>query len=201
MDKHRPAPPHRGTDTGAAGKVENDADAALFRAAMAGVHRRAPAAHVQHHRAPPSARPRSREADDKAVMEELLHGPFEADLADDTEALQYRGAGIQDRVWRKLRRGGFHVNDALDLHGLNREQAYIEVAQFVSGCHQRDARCIRIIHGKGLRSNGNGPVLRRLLGGWLRRRNDVLAFCPAQPCDGGSGASYVLLRAAPRERG
>ena len=35
-----------------------------------------------------------------------------------------------------------------------------------------------------------------LLDGWLRRRADVLAYCSARPVDGGSGAIYVLLRAA-----
>jgi DNA-nicking Smr family endonuclease len=28
----------------------------------------------------------------------------------------------------------------------------------------------------------------------LRRKDEVLAFCPAKPTDGGSGAVYVLLR-------
>ncbi|MCP4232040.1 MAG: Smr/MutS family protein, partial [Aestuariibacter sp.] len=37
-------------------------------------------------------------------------------------------------------------------------------------------------------------VLRPLVHHWLSQQNFVLAWCPAQPRDGGSGASYVYLR-------
>ncbi|HEU0197801.1 MAG TPA: Smr/MutS family protein [Nevskiaceae bacterium] len=177
-----------------------DADeAALFRAAVAGIERRTPLNHVSTAGARPSTRPRSREADDRAVMEELLAGPFEPDDADAPDSLRHRSPGIQDRVWRRLQRGGYHIDAELDLHGLNRQLAYQAVTHFIVGCRERDQRCVRIIHGKGLRSTGRGPILRALLGAWLRRRNDVLAFCPTRPADGGSGATYVLLRAAPLE--
>ncbi|TAM13056.1 MAG: hypothetical protein EPN72_11180 [Nevskiaceae bacterium] len=171
-------------------------DSGLFRAAMAGVKPRSAVAHAATRRAVPAPHPRSREADEQAILHELLDGPFDADLADCVETLQYRGPGIQDRVWRRLVRGRYHIEAEIDLHGLNREQAYLAVAQFIMECRDRDQRCVRIIHGKGLRSSGRGPVLRTLLGGWLRRRDDVLAFCQARPEHGGSGASYVLLRAA-----
>jgi len=49
------------------------------------------------------------------------------------------------------------------------------------------------VHGKGLRSGPRGPVIKRSIGRWLRRRSDVLAFCSTRPTDGGTGALYVLL--------
>jgi DNA-nicking Smr family endonuclease len=52
---------------------------------------------------------------------------------------------------------------------------------------------VRIIHGKGRRSDQQGPVLKPAVAAWLRRRNEVLAYCSARPVDGGSGALYVLL--------
>jgi DNA-nicking Smr family endonuclease len=52
---------------------------------------------------------------------------------------------------------------------------------------------VRIIHGKGLGSGPKGPVIKQKLGGWLRQRKNVLAFCSARPVDGGTGALYVLL--------
>jgi DNA-nicking Smr family endonuclease len=58
---------------------------------------------------------------------------------------------------------------------------------------QRDARCLRIVHGKGLRSGASGPVLRQLVNGVLRRTAQVLAFTSARQVDGGTGALYVLL--------
>jgi DNA-nicking Smr family endonuclease len=36
-------------------------------------------------------------------------------------------------------------------------------------------------------------VIKRRIGRWLRRRDDVLAFCSARPAHGGTGALYVLL--------
>jgi DNA-nicking Smr family endonuclease len=54
--------------------------------------------------------------------------------------------------------------------------------------------CVRIIHGKGLRSRHKGPVIKTKVNTWLRQRDDILAFCSARPVDGGTGAIYVLLR-------
>jgi DNA-nicking Smr family endonuclease len=39
-------------------------------------------------------------------------------------------------------------------------------------------------------------VIKRALESWLRPRRDVLAYCSARAVDGGTGAIYVLLRAA-----
>ena len=53
-----------------------------------------------------------------------------------------------------------------------------------------------MVHGKGNGSPNSGPVIKRYLDGWLRRRREILAFCSARACDGGTGAVYVLLRAS-----
>ena len=52
--------------------------------------------------------------------------------------------------------------------------------------------CVRIVHGKGLRSEG-APVLKMLVDRVLRHCGDVLAFASAPPNQGGSGAVLVLL--------
>jgi DNA-nicking Smr family endonuclease len=54
--------------------------------------------------------------------------------------------------------------------------------------------CVRIVHGKGLRSGPNGPVLKQRVDQWLRRFEAVLAFVSARQADGGTGAVYVLLK-------
>ena len=59
---------------------------------------------------------------------------------------------------------------------------------------RRDITCVRIVHGKGLRSGSAGPVLKRMTDRVLRRRDDVLAFASARPAQGGTGATVVLLR-------
>jgi DNA-nicking Smr family endonuclease len=175
-----------------------NSDDTNFLAAMADVQPRRHSDRLPPERAAPSARPRSTEADERAVLAELLHGELEPELIDSGDTLSYRGDGIQDKVWRKLRRGGFRVRAEIDLHGLNRERAQVEVSAFLAECLDRDARCVRIIHGKGNRSPNSGPIIKTLLDSWLRRRRDVLAFCSARPHDGGTGAVYVLLRAVPR---
>src|SRR6185437_4036514 len=131
--------------------------------------------------------------DEQAVLEALRFGPLEEDPAESVEALCYRGAGVQDVVWRRLRRGSYRIGAELDLHGFNRERAYVALTQFIGDCQRRDIRCIRVIHGKGLGSPNTRPVIKSLLDSWLRRRRDVLAFCAARPHDGGAGAAYVLL--------
>ncbi len=60
-------------------------------------------------------------------------------------------------------------------------------------CLRRGLRCVRIIHGKGLRSKNREPVLKKKLPGWLIHRNDVLAFVQAPETSGGAGALLVLL--------
>jgi DNA-nicking Smr family endonuclease len=50
------------------------------------------------------------------------------------------------------------------------------------------------VHGKGNGSWQKQPVLKNKLNQWLRQRDEVLAFCSARPCDGGTGAIYVLLK-------
>lgn len=166
-----------------------------FRDAMDGVQPRAASDREPPPRQRPSPRPLSREADERAVLEEMLHGPLEAELIESGDTLAYRGDGLQDSIWRRLRRGAYRVRAELDLHGLNRDAAYREVSLFLSDCHAQNARCVRIIHGKGNRSPNTGPVIKTLLDHWLRRRRDVIAFCSARPHDGGTGAVYVLLRA------
>jgi DNA-nicking Smr family endonuclease len=60
-------------------------------------------------------------------------------------------------------------------------------------------RTVLIIHGRGLSSPGE-PVLKPLLEERLNRdgwRKWVLAYTSARACDGGAGATYVLLRKRP----
>jgi DNA-nicking Smr family endonuclease len=56
--------------------------------------------------------------------------------------------------------------------------------------------CVRIIHGKGLRSGTRGPVLKNTVNALLRRSDPVLAFASARPVAGGTGATLVLVSRA-----
>ena len=131
-----------------------------------------------------------------AVMAELMLEPMYPEDFESGDTLSYRGEGIQDSVWKKLRRGQFSLQAECDLHGLNRDDARLEIVRFLAHCADHRYRCVRIIHGKGNGSPNSGPVIKRALDSWLRKRRDVLAFCSARAHDGGTGAVYVLLRSS-----
>jgi DNA-nicking Smr family endonuclease len=110
------------------------------------------------------------------------------------DAMSFRRATVREDTLRKLRRGQFAVEAEIDLHGLTRHAAHDALRQFLNECVLRGLRCIRVIHGKGLRSGPAGPVLKEGVDHWLRQLDNVAAFASARPVDGGTGALYVLLR-------
>ena len=117
-----------------------------------------------------------------------------ADLAIETgEFLEFRRPGIQNRVFRDLQRGVIEAKATLDLHGLRVHEARPALARFLAQSLATGRRCVRIVHGKGRRSNAEQPVLKQKTNQWLRQRDEVLAFVTAPRWDGGTGAVYVLL--------
>jgi DNA-nicking Smr family endonuclease len=169
-------------------------DAALFRDAVKGVKPLKGSGRLPSAAPPPSPRPRQSEADEQAALQEMRDGP----LPDVGDELSYRSGGIQDSVFRRLQRGSYRIEAELDLHGMRADEAKLAIVRFLADSQDRGARCVRIIHGKGLRSKGDGPVLKQRVDGWLRQRKDVLAFSSARREHGGTGAVYVLLRAGDR---
>lgn len=172
---------------------DGDDDAATFAEAMRGVVRHQPQ-RIAAPAPPPDARPRLREADEaEALRESLTHTPEDVLIAAG-DILEYRASGVPESVFRRLKRGQYRIGSELDLHGMNLREAKQAVRAFLLACREADLRCVRIVHGKGLRSGREGPVLKRSLDGWLRHRSDVLAFTSARPAQGGAGAAIVLLR-------
>jgi DNA-nicking Smr family endonuclease len=142
----------------------------------------------------PAPLPYQRLRDEEQVLAESLAGsPWETLVEADGD-LSFVRPGLSRQVLRKLRRGHWVVQDQLDLHGLNREAARVQTAEFLKACQRRGLRCVRIIHGKGLRSKNGEPVLKIKVRHWLMQREEVLAFSPAPPADGGTGAVLVLLK-------
>ena len=133
------------------------------------------------------------------AIAESLGGPLPWEQSVETgEESSYLRAGLGSDVLRKLRRGHWVVQDLVDLHGLNRQEARLLLAEFLRVCLRRGLRCVRVVHGKGLRSPGKEPVLKGRVRVWLLKREEVLAFCEAPENQGGSGALLVLLKAAAR---
>ncbi|HEY6516781.1 MAG TPA: Smr/MutS family protein [Steroidobacteraceae bacterium] len=148
---------------------------------------------------PPARRRRPRpaakfsRADRLAVLEESLRDDFIDPALASGEELVFHRAGIQASVLRKLRRGDYRVQGEIDLHGLNVTEAKQALREFLAQALMRHWRCVRIVHGKGLRSGHRGPVLKGMVGTVLRKIGPVLAYVSARQVDGGTGAVYVLL--------
>jgi DNA-nicking Smr family endonuclease len=143
----------------------------------------------------PSPQARQRLADEQAALRESLSDEFDvASLLETDAALSFTRSGIGPDVVRKLRKGHWTIQDQLDLHGLRRDDAREQVAEFLRRATRRGLRCVRIIHGKGLGSVNKEPVLKSMVHKWLVQKDEVLVFCQAKAADGGAGAVVVLLK-------
>lgn len=175
-------------------------DAELFRRAMAGARPLDEAERRRIELPRPAAEPRPvthPDAEAFAELCDLVAGNQPFDITDSDEHVEGRMLGVDPRLVRKLRRGEFAYQGHLDLHGLTRDEARVEVDRFIEGAFQAGKRCVLIIHGRGLNSKDQIPVLKNHVTSWLARGKlgqRVLAFSSARACDGGAGALYVLLR-------
>ena len=139
-------------------------------------------------------------SDDAKMLRELglwIEGKIEFQTAEEAERMLGAVSGVDRRIIRKLKKGAFAIQDHLDLHGLTARQAQNEIHQFILSSIRKRLRCVLVIHGKGLHSKSDEPVLKNHVKQWLTKGTlgrCVLAFTSAQPKDGGYGATYVLLR-------
>ena len=170
---------------------DNEDDNDLFRQAMRGVAPLKPDNRVRHKPAP--RKPPVQRAQSELAMFEERFTPAMLEQECPEQLYFERAGGAQKSVLKKLRNGKLHVDSTQDLHGLSVEQARLQLAGFLEECRQFGYRHVIIIHGKGFRSQSE-PVIKPLVNRWLRQSDEVLAFCSAQPKDGGTGAVYVLLR-------
>jgi DNA-nicking Smr family endonuclease len=167
-------------------------------AALGDVKPLAPHGRKQHARPPHPPQPVQRQLDERQVLAQSVSDEIDLEsLLDTDEALSYRRPGIGPDVLRKLRRGHWVIQSELDLHGHRVEEARAELAAFLKEAIKRGLRCVRIVHGKGLRSKDRQPVLKGKVRAWLVQRDEVIAFCQARAAEGGSGALIVLLRPTP----
>ncbi|HKA38721.1 MAG TPA: Smr/MutS family protein [Burkholderiales bacterium] len=174
-------------------------EAKLFRAHVQDVTPLATPRRTEHERPLPQPIPEQRLRDDRQTLKDSLspESPWDAGLETGEELCHLRN-GVGEQALRRLRRGHWVIQDELDLHGLTVEEARPLLGEFLNQCARRGLRCVRIIHGKGLRSRNREPVLKRRVAVWLIQREDVLAFCQARSADGGGGAVVVLLKGVAR---
>jgi len=114
-------------------------------------------------------------------------------MVDPHDIIEYKRAGVQEGVYRKLRLGKYTVDAVLDLHRKTVEQSRQEVFGFIKDCTRLGLRTVMILHGKGDRSQ-QPALLKSYVNKWLPSLPQVMAFHSAQRHHGGAGAVYVLLK-------
>lgn len=171
--------------------AESDLD--LFRREVEGV-RPLKAPPRSDSRAPqPEPRPRQRELDERRVLDELLDDPGPVPGLETGEELRFLRPGYQQRYLRRLMRGQYALADHLDLHHMTVDTARQVLLEFIAASIGRGHGCVRVVHGKGLRSK-KGPRIKQMVNRLLRRHPAVIAFSSCRPVDGGTGAVAVLLK-------
>ena len=175
--------------------TKHDHETSIFHEAMQGVKPLEKPNKVIHARKDMPLASQANVQGEQSAPEDSLSDHISLEIADGEEWF-FLSPGVSRQTLRRLRRGHWGIQARLDLHGFNRDEARLELISFLDDCRDEGFRSICIIHGKGLSSKNQAPVLKTRIGNWLAQRNDVLAFCQARPEDGGGGAVMVLLRAA-----
>jgi DNA-nicking Smr family endonuclease len=127
-------------------------------------------------------------------LEGIISGERSIRLSDTQEYVEWINPVYSRELVRELHRGRFAVQDCIDLHGFTLTEAVNALQEFLAEARQRGFRCVKIIHGRGLRSP-QGPVLKNAVISFLsfRYRKHVVGFATARKNDSGLGALYVLL--------
>ena len=174
-------------------------DQQFFRDEVADVHpltseeriesiKKIPSPHLRHQQ-------HNTESEQQTSMD-MFSDPVDIRDAEIGDVLFFARSGIQQKVQKKLRRGEYPIEDELDLHGYTVAEAKAAIIKFFIDCKKQHKRYVRIIHGKGYRSEQKIPVLKTHVAYWLPQHNDVMAFSSARAKDGGTGAIYVILKSA-----
>lgn len=173
-----------------------DDDVELFRRAVAGAKPLKSGSRIAAERRKPPPRAHFKRADERQALRESMLADVHTTESENADSLRFHRASVGRRTMRKLARGSFAIQAEIDLHGMTVAEAKPRLAEFIEHCARNGKLCVRVVHGKGLGSGRRGPVLKMKVNRWLRQWQHVLAFTSARQVDGGTGAVYVLLRAA-----
>ncbi|MBT8091728.1 MAG: Smr/MutS family protein [Gammaproteobacteria bacterium] len=172
----------------------NDKDINEFRRAISGAKPLSVEDRVPHHKEKPKPKARFTRADEREVLGESLEDDIDTIEHGYGAALRFHRPSVGKRTMRKLAKGGYSVQDEIDLHGMTLAEAKPRLTDFIEHSARQGRLCVRVVHGKGLGSGHRGPVLKSAVNRWLRKWDSVLAFVSTRQVDGGTGALYVLLQ-------
>ena len=120
-------------------------------------------------------------------------------ISDTPEYIEGTGYHVHPEIARRLHRGDFSIQTFVDLHGLIVVDAKEVFEKFLKWAVTTGKTGVLIVHGRGL-SSPSEPVLKKKVIEWLTHgpwRKWIIAYSSARLCDGGAGATYVLLRQRP----
>ncbi len=144
----------------------------------------------------------TRDKEDAEVLEklrDLVEYGKGFNVADTPEYIEGTSYNVHPSVARRLHRGDYSIQAFVDLHGLLVEDAKEVFEKFLKWAVTTGKTGVLIVHGRGL-SSPSEPVLKKKVVEWVTRgswRKWVAAYSSARRCDGGAGATYVLLRPRP----
>lgn len=142
------------------------------------------------------------EAETLKKLQDLVHYGKGFNVCDTPEYIEGTGYHVHREIAKRLHQGDFSIQAHLDLHGLITEEAREIFDQFMRWALTNGKTGLLVTHGRGLSSPGE-PVLKKKVEEWLTRgiwRKWVVAYSSARKCDGGAGATYVLLRPRPMSK-
>lgn len=165
--------------------LEND-ELALFREAIKGTKK------IKQDTFVPKAAPRKkvneiRELKEKADTLFYFSDEYEPLLTEENDKVKYRREDVDPYILKQLRRGDFHPELFLDLHGLTKEMAKKELASLILACEREGIYCASIMTGYGTRA------LKYQIPRWLVQHPKVIALHQAPREWGGDAAILILV--------
>jgi DNA-nicking Smr family endonuclease len=137
--------------------------------------------------------------DPQQLLEEAVRDKRKLNVTNMPEYMEGYAEGINPVTLEKLKNSEFSIQKTLDLHGFSLEDAQKTFEEFITDSIKNGLNCVKVVHGRGLKSR-NVPVLKDNLKSWIIRainRKWVTAFSSARMCDGGPGATCILLNKNP----
>ncbi|MEE3182886.1 MAG: DNA endonuclease SmrA [Pseudomonadota bacterium] len=115
------------------------------------------------------------------------------------DVLAWKKDGVQPRVFRRLAQGKYPIAATLDLHQRTVKEARGDVFRFIRSSSRNGLRSVVIVHGRGDKSD-DPAKLKSYVAHWLVQLADVIGFHSAPRRDGGTGATFVLIRKSPSQK-
>ncbi|MCT8584529.1 endonuclease SmrB [Glaesserella parasuis] len=165
--------------------LEND-ELALFREAIKGTKK------IKQDTFVPKVEPRKKINEFRSLKEKAetlfyFSDEYEPLLTEENDKVKYRREDVDPYILKQLRRGDFHPELFLDLHGLTKENAKKELASLILACEREGIYCASIMTGYGTRA------LKYQIPRWLVQHPKVIALHQAPREWGGNSAILILI--------